>query len=97
MEMNEVPTRLRRRSTHLCYGNTPNLNLQLNYMRQYLKKYKDRTKFAMQWQTELGHDWLNQVNLGDDDMSEFFKSMKPVLNDTILFVFSDHGHRFENR
>lgn len=52
-------------------------------------------KFAINWLTELGHDWMNQVNVGDEDLMQHFKDLKEHLNETILFVLSDHGHRFD--
>lgn len=87
---------LHRRSTHLCFGNTPSHMLQLNYLKQFLVKHHGRAKFALQWHTELGHEWLNQLTLGDNDLAEFFRKMSSYLNDTILFVLSDHGHRSDS-
>uniref|UniRef100_A0A915EIA8 Sulfatase N-terminal domain-containing protein n=1 Tax=Ditylenchus dipsaci TaxID=166011 RepID=A0A915EIA8_9BILA len=91
---------LHRRSTHLCYGNRPCHRLQLEYLRDFIEKYRQDDEkasptFALNWLTELGHDWLNQVQLGDDDLSEFFLSQKHNLKDSFVFVFSDHGHRFD--
>ena len=51
--------------------------------------------FALNWLTELGHDWLNQVGIGDEDLADFFRRMKPYLEDSFVFVFADHGHRFD--
>lgn len=87
---------LHRRSTHLCYANSPKHLLQLNYLEQFLNKYGPNVpKFSFNWLTELGHDWLGQIALGDDNFADFFRKMKPSLNNTILVVFSDHGHRFD--
>jgi hypothetical protein len=85
---------LHRRSTHLCYGNNPCHRLQLDYLSDFISTYHNHTPtFSFNWLTELGHDWLNQVSMGDDDISEFFKRQKEQLKDSFVFVFSDHGHR----
>jgi hypothetical protein len=62
-----------------------------------VKKYGDSKMplFALSWMTELGHDWLNQVSIGDGDFAQFFRQMHPQLRDSFVFVFSDHGHRFD--
>ncbi|KAI1711446.1 hypothetical protein Ddc_12892 [Ditylenchus destructor] len=90
---------LHRRSTHLCYGNQPCHKLQLSYLRDFVEKYNSANStqmtFALNWLTELGHDWLNQVGLGDDDLADFFHTQKENLKDSFVFVFSDHGHRFD--
>ncbi len=60
------------------------------------RKYPFATpKFAFTWLTELGHDWMNQVNVGDEDLTQHLKDLGDYLNETILFVLSDHGHRFD--
>uniref|UniRef100_A0AC34F682 Uncharacterized protein n=1 Tax=Panagrolaimus sp. ES5 TaxID=591445 RepID=A0AC34F682_9BILA len=51
--------------------------------------------FALNWLTELGHDWLEQVSIGDLDISEFFKGQHKNLKDSFVIVFADHGHRFD--
>uniref|UniRef100_A0A1I7XKY9 Transmembrane protein n=1 Tax=Heterorhabditis bacteriophora TaxID=37862 RepID=A0A1I7XKY9_HETBA len=51
---------LHRKSKHLCYGNEAMHNLQLHYLSQFIQKYE-----------ELGHDYLNQVNVGDEDLANF--------------------------
>uniref|UniRef100_A0A914VCR0 Uncharacterized protein n=1 Tax=Plectus sambesii TaxID=2011161 RepID=A0A914VCR0_9BILA len=86
---------LHRRSSHLCYGNHPSHSLQLNYLKQFLTKYKGTPKFALHWLNELGHEWLNQVAVGDEDLAAFFRDQRENLKDSFVFVFADHGHRFD--
>ncbi|UMM34755.1 hypothetical protein L5515_007687 [Caenorhabditis briggsae] len=57
---------------------------------------KDRPKFGVSWFTELGHDWLNQVRYGDDDLAEFLTKHVRDLEQSYLIVMSDHGHRFDS-
>lgn len=56
----------------------------------------DQPKFAISWLTELGHDWLNQVRYGDEDLANFLKKHVEDLENSYLFIMSDHGHRFDN-
>lgn len=99
-----------RRSKNLCYGNHRMHNLQLNYLSQFISKYKgepvlnhvlelllaDQPRFAVSWFTELGHDWLNQVRYGDADFADFLQKHVTDLEDSFLIVMSDHGHRFDS-
>lgn len=57
---------------------------------------KSEPIFAFSWHTELGHDWMGQISVADQDLAEFFIRLKPqLIPNTILIVFSDHGHRFD--
>lgn len=94
--LNVYWTYVHRRSRNLCYGNHRMHNLQLNYLSQFVSKYKDQPKFAISWLTELGHDWLNQVRYGDEDLANFLKKHVEDLENSYLFIMSDHGHRFDN-
>ncbi|CAD6193934.1 unnamed protein product [Caenorhabditis auriculariae] len=84
-----------RRSANLCYGNQAMHRLQLRYFSQFLKAYRGEPKFGISWFTELGHDYLNQVSVGDADLAEFLVQHKAQLTDSFLIVMSDHGHRFD--
>ncbi|KAK6758751.1 hypothetical protein RB195_016149 [Necator americanus] len=87
---------LHRRSKFLCYGNQAMHNIELNYLSQFLRKNKDSPKFALNWLTELGHDYLNTINVADDDFSKFLRDHYDDLKESFLFVLSDHGHRFDS-
>ncbi|KAK0413495.1 hypothetical protein QR680_006839 [Steinernema hermaphroditum] len=90
-------TFLYRRSTPMCFGNKPSHMVQLEYLKSIIMAYKSKAPiFALHWLTELGHDWSNQVGLGDDDIASFFKNQKENLKNSYVFVFSDHGHRFDS-
>ncbi|TKR88639.1 hypothetical protein L596_012848 [Steinernema carpocapsae] len=85
-----------RRSTPLCFGNKPSYVHQLYYLESFIKAYKNKAPiFAFNWLTEIGHDWSHQVGVADHDIAEFFKKMREDLKDSYVFVFSDHGHRFD--
>uniref|UniRef100_A0A8L8KD74 Sulfatase domain-containing protein n=1 Tax=Heligmosomoides polygyrus TaxID=6339 RepID=A0A8L8KD74_HELPZ len=87
---------MHRRSKFLCYGNSAMHGLQLNYLSQFLLKYKGTPQFALNWHTELGHDYMNQINVADDDFADFLTRHFEALKDSFLFILSDHGHRFDS-
>lgn len=52
--------------------------------------------FAFFWASSLSHDYLNQINLGDNDYLEFFRFLNDsnYLNNTMIVFMSDHGMRW---
>lgn len=48
------------------------------------------------FQGELSHDSYNLVGVADDDLLELLQDLNNsgVLNDTMLVLMADHGHRF---
>ncbi|VDM54734.1 unnamed protein product [Angiostrongylus costaricensis] len=94
--LNVYGSYLHRRSKFLCYGNQAMHNIELNYLSQFLRKYRDSPKFALNWLTELGHDYMNKVNVADDDFANFLIKHYEEVKESFLFVFSDHGHRFDS-
>ncbi|KAK6016287.1 hypothetical protein OSTOST_18232, partial [Ostertagia ostertagi] len=42
----------------------------LNVYGSFLHR-RNSPKFALNWLTELGHDYMNQVNVADEDFAEF--------------------------
>ncbi|EYB91470.1 hypothetical protein Y032_0205g1912 [Ancylostoma ceylanicum] len=86
---------LHRRSKFLCYGNQAMHNIELNYLSQFLRKNKDSPKFALNWLTELGHDYANTINVADEDFADFLRKHYDDLKESFFFVLSDHGHRFD--
>uniref|UniRef100_A0A0N4WAK5 Sulfatase domain-containing protein n=1 Tax=Haemonchus placei TaxID=6290 RepID=A0A0N4WAK5_HAEPC len=94
--LNVYGSYLHRRSKFLCYGNHAMHNIQLHYLSQFLRKYKDSPNFALNWLTELGHDYMNQINVADEDFAKFLTDHFGILKDSFLFVLGDHGHRFDS-
>ncbi|KRZ73444.1 hypothetical protein T10_1868, partial [Trichinella papuae] len=82
------------RSTHLCVGNTPTHRMLLDYVGQFLRRYSDRPTFAVGWLAEITHDWLNQGQVADADLADFFNRARPFLANTVTVLVSDHGLRF---
>jgi membrane-anchored protein YejM (alkaline phosphatase superfamily) len=56
--------------------------------------YKDRRKFAFMWSQDLSHDYLNRVGIIDEDFVEFLGNNEKYLEEAIVIIFSDHGHRY---
>ncbi|KHN72523.1 hypothetical protein Tcan_14731 [Toxocara canis] len=84
-----------RRSTPGCYSGTPAHSLQLNYLSEFLTKYAGTRSFALHWTQDLSHDYLNAINVADEDYERFFIENSSSFNNTIVIVFSDHGHRYD--
>uniref|UniRef100_A0A0N4ZJB5 Sulfatase domain-containing protein n=1 Tax=Parastrongyloides trichosuri TaxID=131310 RepID=A0A0N4ZJB5_PARTI len=88
---------LLKRSTYLCYGNNKMHNIQLEYLNHFLRAYpNDVPLFALSWFTEIGHDYINQVEIVDNDLRKFLVKNKQKLDDSFLFILGDHGHRFDS-
>uniref|UniRef100_A0A0N5B846 Sulfatase domain-containing protein n=1 Tax=Strongyloides papillosus TaxID=174720 RepID=A0A0N5B846_STREA len=85
------------RSTYLCYGNNKMHNIQLGYLEKFIQFYNDITPlFALTWFTEIGHDYINQVEIADEDFEGFLKRNIKKLENSFLFILGDHGHRFDD-
>ena len=81
----------------LCAGSLPRHMVFFNYARQLFRTYPRRTrKFSFLLHTELSHAQSDQLQLADDDMTDFLQDMysSGYLDDTVLVVMSDHGARY---
>lgn len=65
-------------------------------MFQFFAVYKAKPKFLFGFHGELSHDSYNLVGVADDDLLEMLKELyeSGALNDTLLILMADHGHRF---
>lgn len=82
----------------LCFGNKPRHTVMLDWLRHFYDAYPDVPKFAFAFHGELSHDDYNLVGYADSDIERFLKDLHSggILNDTLLIIMSDHGHRFAN-
>lgn len=80
----------------LCIGNKPRHTVMLDWMRQFYDVYPDVPKFAFCFNSELSHDDYNYIGYADPDIESFLRHIHDsgILNNTLLIVMSDHGHRF---
>lgn len=80
--------------------------MQLNYLFQFIEKYNNKSKicknkkninrpiFAFNWLNELSHNDLNLIQQMDDDLVNFLTSIEDLIDNSFVFIFSDHGIRF---
>ena len=59
---------------------------------------KNHRYFAFTFLTPLSHDDLNEVQVADSDFQNMFLKMQREgqLNNTVVIVLGDHGHRFSD-
>ncbi|OWF55442.1 hypothetical protein KP79_PYT20939 [Mizuhopecten yessoensis] len=76
-----------------CHGNKAKHEIHINYLKSFLKSYKNKRKFSLTWIAALAHDDLNYLRLADDQFRDFFEwsNKNGHLNNTILIFLSDHG------
>ncbi|KAL2720926.1 uncharacterized protein V1478_009972 [Vespula squamosa] len=79
-----------------CMGSIPRHMVMLNYIKTIFDTYKDEPKFVFGFHGELSHDSYNDIGAADEDLYLWVKQLQDSghLNNTILILMSDHGHRF---
>ncbi|KAL1132405.1 hypothetical protein AAG570_010360 [Ranatra chinensis] len=79
-----------------CIGSLPRHKIMLDYARNMYVVYKDVPKFIFGFHGELSHDSYNLIGAADKDLLDWLKWFKIEghLNNTVLILMSDHGHRF---
>lgn len=71
----------------------------LNYMKEVFNVYKQQPKFLFGFHGELSHDSYNDIGVVDEDLRNWLRDLHEFghLNNTVLILMSDHGHRFVYR
>ncbi|XP_076284101.1 uncharacterized protein LOC143210795 [Lasioglossum baleicum] len=79
-----------------CVGSIPRHMVMLNYMKEIFNVYEHQPKFLFGFHGELSHDSYNDVGVVDGDLHTWVKDLNEYghLNNTLLILMSDHGHRF---
>lgn len=79
-----------------CIGGIPRHMVMLNYIKEIFNVYKNQPKFLFGFHGELSHDSYNDIGVVDNDLHNWIKDLNEFghLNNTILILMSDHGHRF---
>lgn len=78
----------------LCFGNKPKFKIIIDYYKQFIERYGEKLKFALSWNNELCHDYLNNLELGDEDIYQFVRWLHKTgrLNNSVFIFLSDHGY-----
>lgn len=81
----------------LCYKDRPKHVLHMEHYKQFISTYKHYAKFSFSWLTEISHEFMNFLELVDDDTMNFFKWLQEYghLQNSVLIFMSDHGPRNE--
>ncbi|XP_064611603.1 uncharacterized protein LOC135475605 [Liolophura sinensis] len=82
--------------SHNCVGDRFEIQVLLDWLRDFLRINKNTPSFSFTFLNRLSHDNLNKVKVADGVYLRFFKTLKAEghLNNSVLFVLSDHGIRF---
>jgi phosphoglycerol transferase MdoB-like AlkP superfamily enzyme len=66
------------------------------YFKAAWEAYADKPKWFFGFQSEFSHDDHNRIGIVDDELVSFLSWLRDSghLNQTMLVVMSDHGHRF---
>lgn len=80
----------------LCLGQRRPVDILLQYMRKFVRTTADQPFFSFFWTSSMSHDFITYPTLIDQQLSDLLMFMKneKYLDNTILFVMSDHGIRF---
>lgn len=67
----------------------------MEYAKNVFRVYKERPKFVFGFHGEISHDNYNLVGAADQDLLEWLQwfNTSGHLNNTLLIIMSDHGHR----
>ena len=81
-----------------CFGSVPEHLNMFNSARDMFESYKVRLKFSFSFHSELSHDYINYVNVTDEDLTDTLKYMneRDYFDNTLLILMSDHGARFNS-
>ncbi|CAJ0601293.1 unnamed protein product [Cylicocyclus nassatus] len=79
-----------------CLGSEPLHKTWFRYSREFMQVYKDMPRFLLMHQCRLSHDDINLVEVEDEDLASTLLEMHKsgALDDALVIVMADHGHRF---
>ncbi|VDK85954.1 unnamed protein product [Litomosoides sigmodontis] len=80
-----------------CLGSVPMHKEWFRYTAEFMERYGYNTsKFLLAFHSVLSHDDVNLVEVADEDTMLNLKKLKEsgVLDNALVIVMADHGHRF---
>ncbi|KAK5972176.1 Elongation factor Tu [Trichostrongylus colubriformis] len=79
-----------------CFGSEPLHKSWFRYAREFMRVYSDMPRFLLMHQARLSHDDINLVEVEDEDVAQVLETMHKSgeLNNSLVIVMADHGHRF---
>jgi hypothetical protein len=80
----------------LCLGSQRPVDTLFKYIKKFTKSETEQPFFSFFWTSSMTHDFINYPLLIDSDLSDLLMQIKTdkYLENTILFILSDHGIRF---
>lgn len=84
-------------SSAYCLGPQPKHIIFFNYLKSFLKVYRDSPLFLFSLFNEASHDYVNTVGAIDNDFYSFLKSSYEdnLFNRTVTIILGDHGNRID--
>lgn len=85
-------------ASSLCYRNKPIFRHIVSYFKRFASRYRGKLRFAFSWMTQICHEFINLLELGDNDFLDLFQFLKDDghLDNAFLIFFSDHGSRLDD-
>ncbi|XP_031550733.1 uncharacterized protein LOC116288134 [Actinia tenebrosa] len=79
-----------------CSTNQPIHKVTMKYFLSLFRSYPNNPKFAYLPFTDLTHGNVNALKYADQDLTDLLKTMdrESYLDESILFIFGDHGVRY---
>ena len=90
------PSELHENSVKYCLGGAPEHKYVLDYIKQFMFKYKSVPRFSFGFIGELSHADNNPAQHIDRDLVALLQTLKKngALDNTLLVVMGDHGARY---
>ena len=89
-------SRIRKGTLDACIGPKLEVELVLDYTRRFMKTFENKPHFTYTFLSRITHDYVNYAKVIDatyrDNLKMFHE--QGLLNDTVLFVYGDHGMRY---
>ena len=86
-----------KRPDKFCEGSRDSMQLNLDYLEDFMRLYKDRGFFSFSHINKYSHNSSKKISWLDETLLAFLKRFhadKSLSGSTLLFFFSDHGPRF---